>query len=48
MRVPALILMITLLSAAIARADDSAAINKLIADINAAAKTDKARMLKFL
>jgi hypothetical protein len=42
MRVPALILlMITLLSAALARADDSVAINKLIADIDAAAKTDK-------
>ncbi|HEX7516704.1 MAG TPA: hypothetical protein VF345_05395 [Chthoniobacterales bacterium] len=46
---PALILfMITLLSAAIARADDSAAINKLIADINAAAKADKARMLRII
>ena len=49
MRVPALILlMITFLSATIARADDSAAINKLIADINAAAKANKARMLKIM
>jgi hypothetical protein len=49
MRVPALILlMISLLSAAIARADDSVAINKLITDINAAAKADKARMLRII
>ena len=49
MRLPALILlMTTLLSAAIARADDCAAINKLIADINAAAKADKARMLRII
>lgn len=49
MRVPPLILLtITLLSTAIARADDSAAINKLIADINAAAKTNKARMLRII
>ena len=49
MRVPALILLtITLLSATIARADDSAAINKLIADINAAAKTNRARILKII
>ena len=49
MRVPALIfLMITLCSAPVARADDSAAINKLIADINAAAKTNKARMMKII
>jgi PIN domain nuclease of toxin-antitoxin system len=45
---PVFILMITLLSAAIARADDSAAINKLIADINAAAKTNKARILRII
>ncbi len=45
---PVFILMITLLSAAIAQADDSAAINKLIADINAAAKADKARMLRVI
>ena len=48
MRVPVFILMITLLSTAIARADDSAAINKLIADINAAAKANKARMLRII
>src|SRR6266446_1612676 len=49
MRVPALILlMITFLSATIARADDSAVINKLIAHINAAAKANKARMLKIM
>lgn len=48
MRVPIFILMITLVSAAIARADDSAAINKLIADVNAAAKADKARMLRII
>ena len=42
------ILMITLLSAAIAQADDSAVINKLIADINAAAKANKARMLRII
>ena len=49
MRVPALILlMITFLSATIARADNSTAINKLIADINAAAKANKARMLKIM
>jgi predicted signal transduction protein with EAL and GGDEF domain len=49
MRVLALILLIiTLLSAATARADDSTAINKLIADINAAAKADKARMLRII
>ena len=49
MRVPALILLIiTLLLAATARADDSTAINKLIADINAAAKADKARMLRII
>jgi hypothetical protein len=40
--------MITLLSAAIAGADDSAGINKLIADINAAAKTNKTRMLRII
>ena len=50
MRVPALILLmvVTLLSAAIARADDSAAINKLIADINTAARTNKARILRII
>jgi PIN domain nuclease of toxin-antitoxin system len=48
MRVPVFILMIALLSPNMARADDSAAINKLIANINAAAKTNKARMLKIM
>jgi PIN domain nuclease of toxin-antitoxin system len=48
MRAPAFILMITLLSMASARADDSAAINKLIGDINAAAKADKARVLRII
>src|SRR5438046_9032168 len=40
--------MITWLSTAIVSADDSTAINKLIADINAAAKANKARMLKIM
>jgi len=49
MRVPALILfLIALLLPNMARADDSAAIHKLIANINAAAKTNKARMLKIM
>ena len=49
MRVPALILlMTTLLSATIARGDDSAAIDKLIADINAAAKANRTRILKII
>ena len=49
MRPPALILfLIALLSATTTRADDSAAIKKLISDINAAAKEDKARMLKII
>ena len=49
MRRPALILfLITLLSAATTRADDSTAIKKLISDINAAAKEDKARMLRII
>jgi PIN domain nuclease of toxin-antitoxin system len=49
MRLRALILFaITLFSTAIVRADDAAAINKLIADINAAAKTNKARMMKII
>jgi hypothetical protein len=45
---PVFILMSALLSATMARADDSAAINKLIADINAAAKTNKERMLRII
>jgi hypothetical protein len=49
MRVPVLILfLIALLAPNMARADDSAAINKLIANINAAAKTNKARMMKIM
>ena len=49
MRLTALILFtITLLSAATVRADDSAAINKLIAEINAAAKGDKPRMMRII
>jgi len=40
--------MTTLLSATIARGDDSAAINKLIADINAAAKANRTRILKII
>ena len=48
MRAPVFILIITLLSTAMARADDSAAINKLIVDINAAAKTNKARILRII
>jgi hypothetical protein len=49
MRVPALILfLLALFSATLARADDSAAIKKLIADINAAAKTNKERMLRII
>ncbi len=49
MRAPALILCtITLFSAAAVRADDTRAINKLIADINAAAKADKARMVQII
>jgi hypothetical protein len=48
-RLTALILFtITLLSAATVRADDSAAINKLIAEINAAAKGDKPRMMRII
>ena len=42
------ILMITWLSTAIVSADDFAAINKLIGDINAAAKTNKARILRII
>ena len=39
---------ITLVSAVTAAADDTAAINKLIADINAAAKANRARMLSMI
>lgn len=48
MRVPVFILMIMLLSTAMARGDDSAAIKKLIVDINAAAKTNKERILRII
>lgn len=48
MRAWPLILVLSLFSAAVAGADDAAAINKLIADINAAAKTNKARMLRII
>ena len=48
MRVHVFILMITWLWTAIVWADDSAAINKLIVDINAAAKTNKARILRIM
>jgi PIN domain nuclease of toxin-antitoxin system len=49
MRVPALIvLVLALFTAPIARADDAAAINRLIADINAAAKANKARVMKII
>ena len=40
--------MITWLSTAMVSADDSAAIHKLIVDINAAAKTNKARILRIM
>lgn len=49
MRAPALILLtVALFSAAPVQADDTTAINKLIADINAAAKTNKARMMRII
>ena len=49
MRVLALILLLTALFAGdVARADDSAAINKLISEINAAARTNKKRMMKII
>jgi hypothetical protein len=48
MRVPVFILMITFLTTALAGADDSAAISKLIAEIDAAAKTNKKRMLHII
>jgi hypothetical protein len=43
-----ILLTITLVSAVTAAADDTAAINKLIADIDAAAKTNRARMLSMI
>jgi PIN domain nuclease of toxin-antitoxin system len=46
---PALLLVaMTLLAGIPARADESSAINKLIANINAAAKTNKARMMRII
>ena len=48
MRVPVLSLIVTCLTATIACADDSAAIAKLIADIDAAAKVNKERMLRII
>lgn len=48
MRMLVFILVTTLLSTAMAPAKDSATIEKLIADINAAAKTNKTRMLKII
>jgi photosystem II stability/assembly factor-like uncharacterized protein len=49
MRAPALILLtVALFSAAPVQADDTTAINKLIADINVAAKTNKARMMRII
>ena len=43
-----ILLMITSLCAAMAGADDAVAIHNLIADINAAAKADRARLLRIL
>jgi len=43
-----ILLLMMLLPAASARADDSVAINKLIAEIDAAAKTDRPRMLTII
>jgi hypothetical protein len=40
--------MVTVLSATMAQADDSTAIKKLIGDIDAGAKANKARMLKII
>jgi hypothetical protein len=49
MRAPALILFtVALFSAANVQADDTKAINKLIADINVAAKANKPRMMRIL
>lgn len=48
MRVLVSILMMTFFGSAIAQADDTAAINKLILEINAAAKTNKERMLRIM
>jgi hypothetical protein len=49
MRAPSFILLaVTLLSITIAQADDSVAINKLISEIDAAAKSNQARMLSII
>lgn len=48
MRVLVFILMMTLLGTPVAQADDTASINKLILEINAAAKTNKERMLRII
>ncbi|MEY2562864.1 MAG: hypothetical protein QOH88_1057 [Verrucomicrobiota bacterium] len=49
MRIPALLFLAAAsLSAPIARADDSAAINKLISEIDAAARTNQSRMLSII
>jgi hypothetical protein len=49
MRATSLILLaLAFLSASIAGADDSAAINKLISEIDAAARTNKSRMLSII
>jgi hypothetical protein len=49
MRIPAFLFLTgALLSTPIARADESAAINKLISEIDAAARTNKSRMLSII
>ena len=47
-RTSAFVAIIVLLSAALAGADDAAAIAKLVDDINAAARADKQRMLSII
>ena len=48
MRTPVFIVMVTMLLGAMAQADDSTAIKKLISEIDAVAKTDKARMVRII
>ena len=48
MRMPVFILIATFLAATTARADDTAAIRKLIVEIDAGIKTNRARMLHIL
>ena len=49
MRIPAFLFLAgALLSAPIVRADDSVAINKLISEIDAAARTNRSRMLSII